>query len=165
MTNQNPTNTCGCGNHAKKPVDPQRAEVREEIKLVPAEGSVETTGTCGCGDETGQCSCGHHQTCDCPPGECTCAGHNHGAANTQTTTETTVITETAAPADQAADGCCGGHATGKDNHNADIDGAVRTVDEAENHRPGATWNDGNVPAADGEATASGQGNNEADNLN
>lgn len=139
MTNQNPTNTCGCGNHAEKPVDPQRAEVREEIKLVPAEGSVETTGTCGCGHEAGQCSCGHH----------------HGA----TTTETTE------PAAQAAGGCCGGHATGKDNHNADIDGAVRTVDEAENHRPGAAWNDGNVPTADGDATASGQGNNDADNVN
>lgn len=66
--NQNPAGGCGCGNHADKPVDPQHAEVREEIKLVPAEGSVDNVvapadgATCGCGE--GQCNCGHGEHAD-----------------------------------------------------------------------------------------------------
>lgn len=143
MSNQ----TCGCGNH-DKPVNPANAEVREEIKIVPAEGSVDKVvapegEACGCGHEAGQCNCGHHQTCDCPPGECKCEGHNHGRGGE------------------------GRHddEIGRDNVNADIDGAVTTVESAETHRPDTAWNGGNLGAATGEATESGAGEAEKGNLN
>ena len=143
MSNQ----TCGCGNH-DKPVNPANAEVREEIKIVPAEGSVDKVvapegEACGCGHEAGQCNCGHHQTCDCPPGECKCEGHNHGRGGE------------------------GRHddEIGRDNVNADIDGAVTTVESAETHRPDTAWNGGNLGAATGEASESGAVDAEKGNLN
>lgn len=141
MSNQ----TCGCGNH-DKPVNPANAEVREEIKIVPAEGSVDkvvapTNGeACGCGHEEGQCNCGHHQTCDCPPGECKCG---HGDRNHDDRDDE----------------------VGRDNVNADVDGAVTTVETAETHRPGTAWNGGNLGAATGEASESGAGEAEKGNLN
>ena len=144
MSNQ----SCGCGNH-DKPVNPANAEVREEIKIVPAEGSVDKVvaptndEACGCGHEAGQCNCGHHQTCDCPPGECNCEGHNHGRDGE------------------------GRHddEIGRDTANADIDGEVTTVETAETHRPGTAWNGGNLGAATGEASESGAGEAEKGNLN
>lgn len=154
MTTPNEHHSCGCGNHADKPVNPDHAQVREEIKIVPAEGSVDTTvaptesSTCGCGE--GQCTCGHHKTCDCAPGECHC-GKGHGANDA-------VVTET------HESGCCGGHGHGEDHH-ADIDGEVRTVDGAETHVEGSRWNDGQVPGEAGEASESGQGAAKDGNLN
>ena len=143
MSNQ----TCGCGNH-DKPVNPANAEVSEEIKIVPAEGSVDKVvapegEACGCGHEAGQCNCGHHQTCDCPPGECKCEGHNHGRDGE------------------------GRHddEVGRDNVNADIDGAVTTVETAETHSLDTAWNGGNLGAATGEASQSGAGEAEKGNLN
>lgn len=161
MTTPNEHHSCGCGHHADKPVNPDHAHVREEIKILPAEGSVDTTvaptegAACGCAE--GQCNCGHHQTCDCAPGECHC-GKGHGA-NDAAVTETHETHESS---------CCGGHGHGHHNgreNNADIDGAVHTVDGAETHVDGTRWNDGNVPAADGDATASGQGSAEKGNVN
>lgn len=140
MSNQ----TCGCGNH-DKPVNPANAEVREEIKIVPAEGSVDKVvapegETCGCGHEAGQCNCGHHQTCDCPPGECKC-GHGDRSHDDRD------------------------DEIGRDTANADIDGEVTTVETAETHRPGTAWNGGNLGAATGEASESGAGEAEKGNLN
>ncbi|GEM_PF-3485472 len=140
MSNQ----SCGCGNH-DKPVNPANAEVREEIKIVPAEGSVDKVvapegEACGCGHEAGQCNCGHHQTCDCPPGECKC---EHGDRSHDDRDDE----------------------IGRDNVNADIDGAVTTVETAETHRPDTAWNGGNLGAATGEATESGAGEAEKGNLN
>ena len=148
MSNQ----TCGCGNH-DKPVNPANAEVREEIKIVPAEGSVDKVvapegEACGCGHEAGQCNCGHHQTCDCPPGECKCEGHNHGHNHGHDHGEGRHDDE-----------------IGRDNVNADTDGAVTTVETAETHRPGTDWNGDNLGAATGEATESGAGEAEKGNLN
>lgn len=119
MSNQ----TCGCGNH-DKPVNPANAEVREEIKIVPAEGSVDKVAApegeaCGCGHEAGQCNCGHKHDDE----------------------------------------------IGRDNVNADVDGAVTTVETVETHRPGTAWNGGNLGAAAGEASESGAGEAEKGNLN
>lgn len=153
MTTPNENHSCGCGNHADKPVNPDHAQVREEIKIVPAEGSVDNTvapakgAACECGE--GQCNCGHHQSCDCAPGECQC-GKDHGA-NEAVVTDTT-----------RESSCCGGH--GRE-HNADIDGEVHTVDSAETHVEGTRWNDGQVPGEAGEASESGQGAAKDGNLN
>ena len=54
---------------------------------------------------------------------------------------------------------------GRDNVNADTDGAVTTVETAETHRPGTDWNGDNLGAATGEATESGAGEAEKGNLN
>lgn len=130
-------NTCGCGNH-DKPVNPANAEVREEIKIVPAEGSVDKVvapangEACGCGHEAGQCSCGHNHGNH--------HGHDHGEGRHD-------------------------DEIGRDNINADMDGAVTTVETAETHRPGPDWNGGNLGAATGEATESGAGEAEKGNLN
>lgn len=126
---------CGCGHHDAKPIDPQRAEVREEIKIVPAEGSVETEGSCGCGHAEGQCQCGHHKTCDCPPGECHCEGHDHG------------------------------HDHGSDQQYGHADNQVRTVHEAAGHDTNARWNDGIEPAEGGNAEASGAGSSDEGQIN
>lgn len=153
------TNTCGCGNH-DKPVNPANADVREEIKIVPAEGSVDNVvapegHACGCGHESGQCTCGHHQTCDCPPGQCNCEGHKH--TETVTTTETTETTE--------ATGSKYDDEIGRDDVNADIDGQVTTVEQAEHHTPGQSWNDGNIPTDNDKAVGSGQTESDAENIN
>ena len=142
MTTPNEHHSCGCGNHADKPVNPDHAHVREEIKIVPAEGSVDATvapaegSACGCAE--GECQCGKgHGANETPKSSC-CGGHGHGHGH--------------------------GHDNGREN-TADIDGEVRTVDGAETHVDGTRWNDGNVPAAGGDATGSGQGSAEKGNVN
>lgn len=132
------TNTCGCGNH-DKPVNPANADVREEIKIVPAEGSVDKVvapegHACGCGHEAGQCTCGHN--------------HTETAATTETTTESKHDDE-----------------VGRDNVNADIDGQVTTIEQAEHHTPGQSWNDGNIPTDNDKAVGSGQTDSDAENIN
>lgn len=124
-------NTCGCGNH-DKPVNPTNADVREEIKIVPAEGSVDNVvapegHACGCGHEAGQCSCGHHH------------GENHERNRDDE--------------------------VGRDNVNADIDGQVTTIEQAEHHTPGRPWNDGNIPTDNDKAVGSGQTDGDAENIN
>lgn len=117
---ENNTCGCGCGDHAGKPVNPEGAGVREEIKIVPADGSVDNVAApaegaaCGCGHEAGQCSCGHH----------------HGAA-----ADTATDAGSASKYDETI---------GRDTVNADIDGEVTTVEEAEHHVEGRPWNDGNL---------------------
>ena len=138
------TNTCGCGNH-DKPVNPANADVREEIKIVPAEGSVDNVvapegHACGCGHEAGQCNC---------------EGHRH--TETVTTTETTETTE--------ATGSKHDDEIGRDDVNADIDGAVTTVEQAEHHTPGQSWNDGNIPTDNDKEVGSGQTESDAENIN
>ncbi|MCP1387577.1 hypothetical protein M5J20_05165 [Corynebacterium sp. TA-R-1] len=148
--------SCGCGHH--KPVE--TTEVREEIKIVPADHAATREGaTCNC--EPGHCNCGHHQTCDCAPNECKC-GHNDGLKET-------------APAEQSS--CCGGHGHGHhglteeeyydpdktDTHG--VDPAVKTVEEAQGYDESAGWNDGIRPTDAGEAAESGAGKSDDGQIN
>ena len=94
---------------------------------------VNATGQgCSCGKHSADCTCGHHQTCDCAPGECKCEQHNGENA------------------EHTACGCSGEEA-GKDFSNPDTvnpDGtnpAVQTVNKAEGYNEDAGWNDDIAP--------------------
>ncbi|QYH19139.1 hypothetical protein JKI95_07790 [Corynebacterium aquatimens] len=183
--------SCGCGHH--KPVE--TTQVREEIKIVPADHATNTGASCGC--EPGHCRCGHHQTCDCAPGECKC-GHNHGLqdnadaaaahaeasscgcghhheAPTAVPAEETPASTNNTTAETAPAGCCGGHGhhgmteeeyLDPDKTDANnIDPAVKTVEPAAGHNEGTEWNDGILPTETGEATESGAGQSEDGQIN
>lgn len=131
--------SCGCGHH--KPVE--TTEVREEIKIVPADHAATHEGA----------------SCNCEPGHCEC-GHNHG------------LEETAPAEESSCCGGHGHHGLTEEEYldpdKTDahgVDPAVQTVEEAQGYDESAGWNDGIRPTDAGEATESGAGNSDDGQIN
>lgn len=143
------------------PVTNQHSERNEQrdlgVKDVHADGQ-----GCTCDNDGEGCTCGHHQNCDCPPGECHCQGHadahgeqgahrseggvpDHGDCECQQCQERR-------RENREGNGDTRDNGEEKDFTHPDTvneDGtnpAVRTVDKAEGYNENASWNDGIEPA-------------------